>query len=161
MTDHDPRRPEDVGRRSHLISGYLDDELDPTERAEFEAELVRSPELAQELEAFRQLRGVTAAMKLDPFPDDVFDDYWRTTYNRLERRFGWLLVSIGAIILLAAALARALPDFVHWLLASPEDPWWVRLAIGLLSVGGAVIVVSVIRERFFTERRDPYREVKR
>ena len=31
---------------------------------------------------------------------DVWRFYWASVYNRLERRIGWILLSIGAMIIL-------------------------------------------------------------
>ncbi len=33
-------------------------------------------------------------------PKDVWKLYWASVYNRLERRIGWILFSIGAMIIL-------------------------------------------------------------
>jgi hypothetical protein len=113
--------------------------------------------LARELEVTRAMKGVTESMKLKEFPDAVWDRYWDGTYNRLERRFGWLLLSLGAAVLLAGGLYELAVN----LLRESADPWWVRLGIAAAIVGLAVLFVSVARERLFTWRRDPYREVER
>ena len=139
------------------ISGYLDDELSQTEREAFEREVQRDPELARELDAMRAMREVTHSMKLDEFPDQVWDRYWEGTYNRLERGIGWILLSLGAIVLLGAGLY----ELVLTLLKDTSDPWWIRAAIGSFCGGLAILFVSVLRERIFVRRRDPYREVKR
>ncbi len=39
-------------------------------------------------------------MKLKKSPKDVWRLYWASVYNRLERRIGWILFSIGAMIIL-------------------------------------------------------------
>lgn len=80
---------------SALISGYLDGELDPNERREFEERVARDPALARELDAVRATKGVMANMKLREFPDEVWERYWKGTYNRLERRVGWLVFWLG------------------------------------------------------------------
>jgi anti-sigma factor RsiW len=139
------------------ISGYLDDELEPAEREVFERQLSADPELARELEAIRSLKEVTDGMKLREFPDQVWDRYWQGTYNRLERRIGWLLFSVGAIVLLTGGLY----ELAVSLLKDSADPWWVRLATGAVCGGLAILFVSVVRERLFMLKRDPYREVKR
>jgi anti-sigma factor RsiW len=139
------------------ISGYLDNELSPAEREAFEHQLDRDPELARELDAMRAMREVTHGMKLEEFPDQVWDRYWEGTYNRIERGIGWILFSLGAIILLGAGLY----ELVLALLKDTSEPWWIRVAIGSLCGGGAILFVSVLRERIFVRRRDPYREVKR
>ncbi|MCZ7664975.1 MAG: hypothetical protein M5U22_19555 [Thermoleophilia bacterium] len=142
---------------SALVSGYLDSELEADERREFEERLTIDPELARELEATKATKGVTETMKLKEFPDEVWEHYWDGTYNRLERRVGWLVFSLGAAVLLAGGLY----ELAVALLRDSADPWWVRVGIAAVVVGLAVLFVSVVRERLFTWRRDPYREVER
>ncbi len=138
------------------ISGYLDGELEPSEREAFEREVARNSELARELESMRAMREVTGSMKLKDFPDRVWDRYWEGTFNRLERRVGWLLFSLGAMVLLAAGLYEMIVS-----LLDGGEPWWIKTAIGALCGGGAILFISVLRERLFMRRRDPYREIKR
>jgi len=139
------------------ISGYLDDELDPADREAFERRLEVDGDLARELEALRALRQVTGGMSLREFPDRIWERYWDGTYNRLERRVGWLLFSAGSAVLLAGGLYEA----ALALLRDTAGPWWIRAAVGALCGGTAILFVSVVRERLFMRRRDPYREVER
>jgi anti-sigma factor RsiW len=143
--------------RQARISGYLDEEWSAAERAAFERELDRDPALARELESLRSIKEVTDSMRLSDFPDQIWERYWEGTYNRLERRVGWLLFSAGMALLLAGGLF----ELVMTLLRDSSDPWWVRLATGALCGGVSILFVSVLRERVFMHRRDPYREVKR
>jgi len=39
-------------------------------------------------------------MELKKPPKDVWRLYWASVYNRLERRIGWILLSVGAMIIL-------------------------------------------------------------
>ena len=39
-------------------------------------------------------------MELKKTPKDAWRLYWASVYNRLERRIGWILLSIGAMITL-------------------------------------------------------------
>lgn len=139
------------------ISGYLDGELGPAQREAFEAQLARDEELAREFEQLRALREVTADMKLKDFPDEVWDKYWEGTYHRMERRVGWILLSVGFMVLFAAGLY----ELVMQLFQDSHEPWWIRAAIGAFCGGLAVLFVSVVRERLFTLKKDPYREIKR
>lgn len=90
-------------------------------------------------------------------PEEIWDKYWLGVYNRIERTLGWILLSIGSVILLTFALyegAKALLQF----LSAPSIPFILK--IGLLAVlGGAVIlIVSVIREKIFTAKSDKYQK---
>ncbi len=139
------------------VSAYLDDELDPEERRAFEEQLARDPELAAEVDATRKLKSMIGGMRLRELPDKAWDDYRERTYNRVERRVAWILVSIGAMVLVGYGLY----EFVVWLASGAELAWWIRVAIGAVCVGAAVLFVSVARERLFMWKRDPYKEVKR
>jgi anti-sigma factor RsiW len=138
-------------------SAYLDDELGPAERRAFEEELNHSPELVEEVEAMRRMKRVMSGIRLKELPDEAWDDYRARTYNRLERRVGWILLSIGAMVLVGYGLYQ----LVVFLIADEELAWWIRAAIGAVCVGLAVLFVSVVRERLFVWKRDPYREVRR
>lgn len=139
------------------VSAYLDAEMEPAERRAFELELERSPELREELEAMQNVKTVLRGMKLKELPDKAWDDYRERTYNRLERGIGWILLSIGAMVLVGYGLYQ----LVAYLASDADLAWWVRLAIGAFCAGVAILLISVIRERVFVWKRDPYREVKR
>jgi anti-sigma factor RsiW len=139
------------------VSAYLDEELEPEELRAFEEELAHDPELLEEVEVMRKMKSVMSGMRLKALPDSAWDGYREQTYNRLERRVGWILLSIGAMVLLGYGIY----ELILFLVSGTELAWWIRVAIGALCAGFAVLLVSVIRERLFVWRRDPYREVKR
>lgn len=139
------------------ISGYLDEELEPEERRAFEEEMARDPGLRAEVEALREVKEMMSGMRLKGLPDSAWDRYREQTYNRLERRVGWILLSVGAIVLIGYGLY----ELVIFLATGAELAWWVRLGIGAACAGLAILFVSVVRERLFVWKRDPYKEVKR
>ncbi len=139
------------------VSAYLDDELEPAERAAFEDELLRDHRLREELEEMQSMKKLVGGMRLRELPDKAWDDYRERTYSRLERRVGWILLSVGAMVLVGYGLY----ELVLFLISGAELTWWIRVAIGAVCVGLAILLVSVIRERIFVWKRDPYREVKR
>jgi anti-sigma factor RsiW len=147
MSDHDT---------TSRVSGYLDGELSAEERLRFDHDLAADPALALELERMRSMREVMSSMRLKEFPDQVWDAYVTGAYNRAERRFGWLLFTVGAVILTAGGLYA----LVVYLIDEPAE-WWVMLGLGVLILGLVVLFVSVLRERLFVLKRDPYKEVKR
>ncbi len=139
------------------VSAYLDDELDPDTRTAFEEELARNPALRKEVEEMKEVKNVMSGLALRPLPDRAYDDYLQRTYNRLERGVGWILLSLGAILLVGYGLY----ELVSFLVTGSELAWWVRVAIGAVCAGLAVLAISVVRERVFAWKRDSYREVKR
>jgi anti-sigma factor RsiW len=150
--------PEEMpGDWTPYVSAYLDDELEPAERKAFEEELACNPRLQDELEEMQSMKSLVGNMRLRELPDGAYDHYRERIYNRLERRVGWILLSIGAMVLVGYGLY----GLVVFLVTDGELAWWIRAAIGAACLGLAILLVSVIRERVFVWKKDPYREVKR
>ena len=138
-----------------LLAGYIDGELSEDERQAFEVELARDPKLAAELEEFQKLKEVTGMVRYADLPDEVWEGYWQSLYRKLERGIGWILLSLGAIILIGFGLYEGLSN----LYLDPDVPLWLK--IGVTAVGGGVtfLLVSYARERLFAYKRDRYNEV--
>jgi len=138
-----------------LLSGYLDGELSPNQRQELEAMLAESPAMRRELEALERLKtGTDAACSLSDPPEEVWDRFLDTIYNRIERRTGWFVLVVGAT---ALALYGITVFFVR--------PWVsveVKLLLALPVVGLALLFISVLRQRLRARRTDRYtREIHR
>lgn len=140
-----------------LLAGYVDGELSAEEKARFEAELQVNPELKAELEEFRNLKVVTSMVQYADLPPEVWDSYWQNLYRKTERGFGWILFSIGFIIL---ALFGGYNLF-NELYADPEAPLWLKVGLTGLAAGSIFLLVSYGRERIFAYNRERYREVQR
>ena len=82
-------------RYRELLAGYVDGELTPEEKAEFEAELARNPELRAELEEFTRLKEVTNKMHYADIPDEVWQSYWQSVYRKTERNLAAADLSAG------------------------------------------------------------------
>jgi ferric-dicitrate binding protein FerR (iron transport regulator) len=155
MTNDDSR--DNMNRFERLMTAALDDELSPAEREEFERLLAASPERRSEWHCYQQLKGLAMQMRFRDPPEEVWDRYWFDVYNRLERRLGWVLVSIGAIILLAYAGVHA----VRSVLVDPDMPWPLKAAILAVLFGAIILFISVAREKLFTWKSDRYKEIQR
>jgi anti-sigma factor RsiW len=141
----------------HLMMAALDGEIGPEEREEFDRALDRDTALRKEWERMTRVKEVTAEMTLREPPAEVWDDYWEDIYRRNERKVAWILVSIGASLLLGYGIF----EFVREIVGDSTLPVIVKGGLLFAALGGAILVVSVIRERLFLHRRDPYREVQR
>lgn len=140
-----------------LLVAALDDELGSEERRAFRRRLDEDPELRREWEAMRKVKEATDGVRRREPPDEVWDRYWDGVYRRLERGLGWILVSIGAILVLVYGAFEAADE----LLADPSLPGFVKVGVVALAVGLAVLLVSVAREKIFVWKRDPYKDVRR
>lgn len=145
-------------RFEHLLMAALDGELAPQEQAQFDRYLRDYPECAREYQRYRTLKEVTSTMQFQKPPLEVWDSYWTRVYNRLERGLGWILFSIGAIVLLTYGLYHA----VESLIADPGLAPVVKLGMLGVIAGLVILLVSVIREKLFTAKSDRYqKEVQR
>jgi hypothetical protein len=144
-------------RFKQLLAGYVDNELTEQERVEFERELAVNAELQRELKEFNRLKAVTSQMKYADLPDEVWEAYWQSVYRKVERGAGWILGSIGAIILLVFG---AVSGFSR-LYADPASPLWLKIGLTMGVIGIIILLVSLVRERLFAYKRERYTEVEK
>ena len=147
----------DHEKLKELVSSYLDGELTQEEREMVERHLEECAECRLSVRATDDLGEVMAKMKLKEPPKEVWKVYTESVYNRLERGIGWILVSIGAMVILFFAGYNMLKGLIH----DPGTP--VVLKIGILcGMGGVVVLlVSLIRERLFVNKRERYKEIEK
>lgn len=140
-----------------LMMAALDGEIDEAGRRELDDALERDAALREEWESLHRAKDATRRVALRSPPDEVWDGYWTSVYNRTERGIAWLLVTVGAAVLVGWGAWVALDA----LLRDSGLPVFLKIAVLVLVAGGALLLVSVIREKWFTARRDPYRGVQR
>lgn len=136
-----------------LMMKKVDGVLTPEEEGLLQEHLRGCETCSTELDDFLEHKSVTDLIRERLQYDEALDHYWGGVYNRLEQRIGWSLVIIGAGICIGFGLVQAL--------VSPEVPTWLRLGLGTLGAGSLVLLISVIRWRLTTGRKDRYTEVIR
>jgi predicted anti-sigma-YlaC factor YlaD len=140
-----------------LMMAYLDNELDDERRRAFEEHLASCPVCAKELGEFRQLKQMTDTLAFVEPEDRVWDQYWGSLYNRIERGVGWILASVAAVVLLLYGGFQLIETIID------NPAVGVLMKIGLLALLGglAILFVSVLRERVYFWSRDRYRDIRR
>ncbi len=96
-------------------------------------------------------------MELKKPPKEAWKIYWSSVYNRLERRIGWILFSIGAIIILFFGGYK----LVESLIQAPDLPIFFKIAILSVLGGLVILLVSLVREQLFVRKRERYKEVEK
>lgn len=76
-------------------------------------------------------------------PEDVWDCYWSSVCSRAEWGVGWVLASLGAIIVGSWAAWM----WIGELLADSHLPLIVRWGVVGLLLGPVILAVSVVRHR--------------
>jgi len=139
------------------LAGYLDGELDPKTRQMVEEHIKQCPQCAAELEEMRKIREVLGKMETEKLPDIYWRTYWSNIYNRIERAIGWILLSIGIILLSIWGIFQVFRQFF----ADPSVPIMLRIAVGALSLGVIILLISLIRERIFALKHERYTKIER
>ena len=140
-----------------LMMGYLDNELNEQEKKMFTEHLDQCPDCKKELAEFTELKQLADGVALTEPTDELWQQYWKNIYNRFERTLGWILMSVAAVILLIYGGFRLIEEIV-------QDPTVdVVLKIGLVALiaGFAILFVSVLRERLYLRKKDPYKDIRR
>ena len=93
----------------------------------------------------------------EELPSIDLDAEWDSIYRRLERSVGWILMSVGIILLLGFGAWQLVNEF----LLSSEESLWLRAGVGATLGGTIVLLVSIAREALTKYRSERYREVQR
>ncbi len=141
-----------------MLTGYIDEELTPEDRARLEKHLTGCEACRGELAALTGLKEELAMMDFVEPTDVELDAYWAGVYNRLERRLGWILLSVGAVALIAYGAFELVEKFVR------DPSVALILKVGVLAgiLGLVILFVSILRERLAVSKADRYsQEIKR
>lgn len=135
-----------------LAMAFVDGELAPEARADFERRLAREPALRREVSALRELELLARAAA----PKEPLEHEWaalaREPLQRGALGLGWLLLGAGV---LGGGVYAALE------LALCDAPLALKLVLAALAGGLALLLGAVLRARLRTLHLDPYRRVER
>lgn len=140
-----------------LLSGLLDGELKTDQEQTLKQHLQVCEHCNRKYRELLRLKEVTDSVRFKDLSKEVWAGYWRSVYRRVERGLGWILLSVGAVILISLGLYQSLSSFF----ADPEVSILVKIGVSALGLGILILLVSIIRERIFAYRRDRYKEVRR
>lgn len=143
-------------RKKELLMRAVDGVASDSELAELEKYTRDDPELATEYKAFMRIKSVTDSIKFKEQPDSYWSNYWENIYRNLERKTGWILFSIGAIIVLLFAGYHILKDFY-----TSTSPLVLKVGVSFAGVGVVTLLVSIVREVLFARKKERYKEVIR
>jgi len=132
---------------------YLDGEMDEAEASAFERHCQECAACGEQLKQFADLNAMTRRVTMKDPTDEFWERYWKSIYRRIERRAAWVFIIAGTAMLVAFAL--------HEAIQSLRVITFEKIAVLLVAFGGALLLISLIRERICERRVDPYRDVKR
>jgi len=140
-----------------LMMGYLDNELDDSQKQSFLDHIQKCPDCSAELDDFKNLKKITDDVQFYEPEDKLWQQYWGNVYNRTERGIGWIIFSISSICLLIYAGFKIIESIVK------DEQIDLLLKIGLFAfiVSIAILLVSILRERIFIRKKERYKDVRR
>jgi len=139
------------------VMALLDGELDSTEIDFVQNHLKTCDDCRQKFETLNKVKEITGDMKFKKLPEMYWDDYWKNIYNRIERGFSWILISIGIIVVLSFFTW----NFIDEILSIPDMNPVLKGGILILILGFIILLVSVLREKMMVRKIDKYRKVVR
>jgi hypothetical protein len=139
------------------VMAYLDSELPESEMEEIKQLIEKEDSYRDIYQSLKNVKEVTQEMKLKKLPEMYWDEYWQHVYNRIERGFSWILISIGVIIVGSFLIWQ----FMESLIANQSIPLILKTGILILMAGIVVLIVSILREKLMVRKVDKYREVER
>ncbi|PID81007.1 hypothetical protein CSA17_01520 [bacterium DOLJORAL78_65_58] len=151
-----PNGPFDPQREAHLLSAYVDGELDAENIARVEAHLARDEDARREVERLRRLNRITGSLRLKEAPPEEWEGFWRRFPNRAERHLGWFLLSIGVVLVGGWLLLRLLGTLIR-----SGMPLFLKGGIFMIAAGVLVLLFSVVRERIYVRSHTRYKDVIR
>ena len=140
-----------------LIMGLMDGELTPVQQESVKKHIDSCRSCREQFELFSKLKEETLNMKLKPLPEMYWDEYWTHVYNKIERRAGWIFISIGLILIVSFGFYEFVKDF----LMNSTQPLILRAGVSVLGIGIIITGISVLREKLMVRKKDKYRSILR
>jgi len=149
--------PEEKSRFQDLLMKAVDGELNSNEQEVFNHFVNTNEECRKEWQELKNLNTLTGEMQMKLPDQEKWEQYWSHIYNRLERRAGWILFSVGMIILISTGGYYAIQSF----LTNPDIPLPEKIGLSAFFLGAAILIVSVIREKLTLRKTDKYKDLLR
>jgi hypothetical protein len=89
--------------------------------------------------------------------DRLWQEYWGSIYNRIERGIGWIVFSVAGVLLVIYGGFKVIEELIR----DRSVGLVLKAALLALIAGMAVLFVSVLRERLYFWKKDRYRDVRR
>ncbi len=147
----------DPDRIRKLMMASIDGESSPEEENELKQILLDHPDWAEEYHQLKIMKDMTSQTKLKEPQPELWDNYKRRVFTRIERGIGWILFTLGAVVLLLYGAWTALSG----ILTDPNLAWWLKAAIISVTVGGIILLVSLLREKLYLDKHERYKDVIR
>ena len=135
-----------------LLSGYIDGELTQQQRQRVDIHCDNCEQCRRDREELKALRERVSNTRLSEFGEDKWRESMNDTGVSTSRGIGWLLL-IGGVLALAGIA-------VYEFLTDPGLELHMKLIIGAVYGGLAILFFSVLRQRLIERKTDKYKDVE-
>jgi len=148
---------DDHKKIKELIAASFDGEMNAEEKRMVAEHIESCVSCRKAYEEMIRFEEVMNKMELQKPSRDTWKYYWDSIYNRLERRIGWILFSVGVMILLFFGGYKG----IEGLIQDPGTPLLLKVGILTILSGIVILLVSIFREQIFVRKRERYKEVEK
>ena len=135
------------------LMAYLDGEMNPQERTQYERVLMQSPELQRRLAQFQKLQSIVRRVRIPEPKPELWDEFPRRNTEKWLHISGWVLFVVGALIVAIAS------QYFLWM--TNDIPCCLKIGFSLLGAGLVLLLVSVHLRRRKEGKTDRYKEIVR
>jgi len=139
-----------------LTEKFFDKNLADEEKKELD-DFLMDEDYKKEFQKQINVKEAVMNLNLKKPKSEFWDNYWLSTYNRLERGVAWILISIGLTLLIGFAVYQ----FIQKLFVDDGGPFIIKMGLIVLFTGALILILSLIREQFIKTKNDSYKEIKR
>lgn len=147
----------DDERIKRLMMASIDGESTPEEESELKGILLNNQVWAEEYQQLKTLKEMTSKAKLKEPQPELWDSYKHQVFTRVERGLGWILFTVGAIVLLVYGAWMMFSE----ILTDPNLAWWLKGAIISAALGLIILLVSLLREKLYLDKHERYKDIIR
>ena len=140
------------GHVDELLSGYIDGELTQQDRQRVEVHCDGCSDCKTVLEDLKRLRAEVGKSRLSEFGEDKWRETMDDTTVKATRGIGWVLL-IGGLLALGGIV-------VYEFITDPTLELHMKVIIGAIYGGLAVLLLSVLRQRLIERKTDKYKDVE-
>ena len=113
----------------------------------------KNPEVQAEFIAQKKVADSIRSVGLPELDDSLRQQFISGFYNKIERKTGWIIASVGIILVLGYGIY----EFV----TEPDINSVYRIGMAAIVVGFGILFSSVLRARVQLRKHDRYKEVIR
>ena len=141
-----------LNSKYELLSGYLDGELTQQEAQKVSLLLESEADYKQLHDEMASMRQEVQSLSLQESELEHLDRLFQEPIAKTSRFFGFALLAVSATIFTAFIMYSV---FINAAISTI-----MKFAIGTISIGGLLLLFSVLRQRLINSKNDKYKRVK-